>query len=262
MGAYAYLAGFEPIDRVLSPGAAPELEAKHYVPILWLAMFDEGDLRDEPISGVRFATRPDDLFAVDAPYLVTDAASAQARLKRRTPALAALCTPTHRKLLKDFTTFSRRLKPKLVVRLDGLAEMGDHARFVADVRGALRLVAMLDDEHADPANYLVAPLTGIWADATWASSEHAAALLSGWGWQVTSEERAKRTRERKWQKAVGEHPPTALVPYVATHTFKPDELLQHATLGAGIVLRVVEGSKVEVLFRDGPRTLVHGRAAR
>ena len=49
------------------------------------------------------------------------------------------------------------------------------------------------------------------------------------------------------------------LPVLARGLGAPDDLLSHPTLGAGLVVRIVDGSKVEVLFRDGTRTLIHGR---
>ncbi|MDB4952673.1 MAG: hypothetical protein JWO36_242 [Myxococcales bacterium] len=251
MASYAFLDSLDPIDRVLSAGT-PELEAKLYVPLFWLALFEAGDLRAEPLSGVKYGDR-DGLFAIEPPYLVTDSASAIARFKRRTPALAALCTETHQPLLKKFSTFVRRLKPSLIVRLSDLDVK-------AQIRGALELVAQLDKPDASVDEYLVEPLTTVWAKPDWRESEHAESLLSGWGWQVSSEERAQRARERKWQKAVSGRPEGELINYAASRSYAPDELVNHPTLGAGIVVRLVEGSKIEVLFRDGPKTLVHARS--
>jgi hypothetical protein len=253
MGTYAFLANLEPIDRVIA--SAPEVEAKHHVPIFWLAMFDVGDLRDEPYTGVRYHGK-ETLFAIQPPYLITDQASAIARLKKRSAALGALVGETHKKLLRDFTAFARRLKPSMVVRLDDLS---DGAGFGERVRATLRQVATLDDAAARAETYLVEPLAQLSLDPAWETSEQAPALLSGWGWQVSPEERAKRARERKWQKTVGDRADANLVPYAASHTFAPDDLLAHPTLGPGLVIRVVDGSKVEVLFRDGTRTLIHGR---
>jgi hypothetical protein len=254
MGSYAFLDSLDPIDRVLSAGT-PELEAKVYVPIFWLALFDASDLRAEPLSGVSYGGR-EGLFVIEPPYLVSDSASAIARFKRRTPALAALCTETHQPLLKKFSTFVKRLKPSLMVRLSDLAS----PTFTKQIRGALELVAQLDKADASPEQYLVEPLTSIWAKPDWRESEHAESLLSGWGWQVSSEERAKRASERKWQKAVSGRPEGELIAYAANNSYQADDLVNHPTLGAGIVVRLVEGSKIEVLFRDGPRTLVHGRS--
>jgi hypothetical protein len=41
--------------------------------------------------------------------------------------------------------------------------------------------------------------------------------------------------------------------------YAPEELLTHPTFGLGIVTSLKDTTKVEVLFADGPRVLVHGR---
>ncbi len=221
-------------------------------------MFEPGDLHAEKLDGVRYRDRA--VFSI-GPYLRSDAKVASARLAKRVPALTAMIGATHQPLLKQWSSFVRRLKPAVVVRLEEIAAEGGKD-YVARIRGALELVAKLDDAATfDVAAMMVEPLTTIWSGAEWLADEHAGNLLTGWGWQVTAEERAQRARERKWQKAVGERPPGELVPYVMTRVYTPDELVHHPSLGNGIVLRVVEGSKVEILFRDGPKTLIHARTA-
>ena len=37
-----------------------------------------------------------------------------------------------------------------------------------------------------------------------------------------------------------------------------DQLLRHAKFGDGFVSRVIDAGKIEVVFRDGARTLAHG----
>jgi hypothetical protein len=40
--------------------------------------------------------------------------------------------------------------------------------------------------------------------------------------------------------------------------FEEGELVRHSKFGDGIVTRLLEGKKVEVLFKDDARTLAHG----
>jgi hypothetical protein len=255
MGGYSHLAGFEPIDRILAPGTAPELEAKSAVPLFWLAFFDESCVREEPLTGCQYAAKPGELFAIAAPYLVSDSTAAMARWRKRQIALQKEVGEERKKLLRDFGAFARRLKPSMIVRLD---DLGTGPEFVAKVRGALRMIAVLDNPEMQPAALLEGDLAALWTPET-AAPDDPDRKYSGWGWQVTSEERAKRARERKWQKAVGDKPDANLVPYAPTRTYAPEEVLAHQTLGSGVVLRIVDASKIEVLFRDGPRTLIHGR---
>ena len=47
--------------------------------------------------------------------------------------------------------------------------------------------------------------------------------------------------------------------YASAERFAPADLIRHATFGVGLVTKIKEGNKIEVLFPDGPRVLVHGR---
>jgi len=47
--------------------------------------------------------------------------------------------------------------------------------------------------------------------------------------------------------------------YTAAERFAPTDLVRHSTFGLGLVIKVKEGNKIEVLFPDGPKVLVHGR---
>jgi hypothetical protein len=46
--------------------------------------------------------------------------------------------------------------------------------------------------------------------------------------------------------------------YSVAERFATGELLEHPTFGLGVVSTATD--KIEVVFRDGTRTLVHGRA--
>ncbi len=47
--------------------------------------------------------------------------------------------------------------------------------------------------------------------------------------------------------------------YATSDRFQPSELIKHGTFGLGIVLTCKESNKIEVLFSDGTKTLVHCR---
>jgi hypothetical protein len=146
-----------------------------------------------------------------------------------------------------------------MVRLDDLVAGRPMATFVDELRGSLELCKKLDDATVHPDSYMIDPLTKVWANPEWKASENAEHLLSGWGWRVSPEERAKNSFARKWNKLVGDKDQTAIPAYAVNTTFVADDLLTHPKLGAGVVMRVVDGTKIEVLFREGLRTLVHGR---
>jgi len=48
-------------------------------------------------------------------------------------------------------------------------------------------------------------------------------------------------------------------PYSIRTTYALNDLVQHPVFGVGIVVELLPESKVEVLFQDGPRVLVHAR---
>lgn len=50
--------------------------------------------------------------------------------------------------------------------------------------------------------------------------------------------------------------------YSPRDTFREGEVLDHPQFGRGLVSSVRDGGKVEVTFRGGPKTLVHGRRER
>ena len=55
-------------------------------------------------------------------------------------------------------------------------------------------------------------------------------------------------RERSWEKAVNGK----------SEIFEEGNLIRHSKFGDGVVTRLLEGKKVEILFKDEARTLAHG----
>jgi len=49
-------------------------------------------------------------------------------------------------------------------------------------------------------------------------------------------------------------------PYDRTHTYRAGQSMTHPTFGQGEVTAVVENQKIDVLFPDRLRRLIHGRA--
>lgn len=47
--------------------------------------------------------------------------------------------------------------------------------------------------------------------------------------------------------------------YAVSERFTPTELLDHPTFGIGVVTGVKDGNKIEVVFPDGSKTLIHAR---
>jgi hypothetical protein len=66
---------------------------------------------------------------------------------------------------------------------------------------------------------------------------------------------AERQRESTWEKAVLGKPVTSFRAYRATQTFSSGDLIRHGKFGDGYIVRIIDRQKVEVMFKDGPRTL-------
>ena len=66
---------------------------------------------------------------------------------------------------------------------------------------------------------------------------------------------AERQREESWQKAVLGQPIASFKAYRASQTFTMGDLIRHGKFGDGYIVRVIDRQKVEVMFKDGPRTL-------
>jgi hypothetical protein len=65
---------------------------------------------------------------------------------------------------------------------------------------------------------------------------------------------------REWQTNVADKDSAAFVPYSIHTTFEPGQLVSHPKFGPGYVKEKLASQKLCVLFKDGPRTLVHMRS--
>jgi hypothetical protein len=64
--------------------------------------------------------------------------------------------------------------------------------------------------------------------------------------------------EEQWSKATLGHGERDFKAYSVASSFREGDLLRHKKFGDGVVTRVIDATKVEVLFRDEPRTLAQG----
>jgi hypothetical protein len=71
----------------------------------------------------------------------------------------------------------------------------------------------------------------------------------------------ERQRESTWEKAVLGKPVTSFRAYRATQTFSSGDLIRHGKFGDGYIVRIIDRQKVEVMFKDGPRTLAQALEA-
>lgn len=76
--------------------------------------------------------------------------------------------------------------------------------------------------------------------------------------RAESESAALNAREKEWGSRIAGKAASAFIFYSPRTTFKADQLMRHPKFGDGYVSEVIDVGKIEVVFRDGPRTLAHG----
>jgi hypothetical protein len=69
---------------------------------------------------------------------------------------------------------------------------------------------------------------------------------------------AESAREKTWRERVSGKSAAAFATYSPRTSYVADQLLRHPKFGDGFVEQVIDAGKIEVMFRDGPRTLAHG----
>ncbi len=94
--------------------------------------------------------------------------------------------------------------------------------------------------------------------ATRTSSSSSAGPRSVRASSVTKAQQAALDRERSWEKAVSGKAVAEFKNYRVDQTFAEGDLIRHKKFGDGIVTRILDPKKVEILFRDEPRTLAQG----
>jgi hypothetical protein len=65
---------------------------------------------------------------------------------------------------------------------------------------------------------------------------------------------------REWQANVADRDSSDFLPYSIYTTFQTGQLVNHPKFGSGYVKETLASQKLCILFKDGPRTLVHGRS--
>lgn len=64
---------------------------------------------------------------------------------------------------------------------------------------------------------------------------------------------------REWHEATNNREPSEYTPYAMTSTFEPGQLVMHPKFGEGLVRETIAPHKLSVVFKDGPKMLVHMR---
>jgi hypothetical protein len=76
----------------------------------------------------------------------------------------------------------------------------------------------------------------------------------------TKAEQERLSLERSWERAVSGKAPKEFKQYRVTQTFQSGELVHHSKFGDGVVTKIVDSHKVEILFKDEHKTLAQGLA--
>ena len=74
----------------------------------------------------------------------------------------------------------------------------------------------------------------------------------------TKAQQALIDQEKFWERATSGKPVTAFARYSTAFIYEEGAIVHHAKFGDGVVTRVIDPKKVEILFRDGPKTLAQG----
>lgn len=75
---------------------------------------------------------------------------------------------------------------------------------------------------------------------------------------ATKAQQAALDRERSWEKAVSGKAVSEFKNYRVDEIFAEGDLIRHKKFGDGVVTRILDPRKVEILFKDEPRTLAQG----
>jgi hypothetical protein len=76
--------------------------------------------------------------------------------------------------------------------------------------------------------------------------------------RAPSKARAPAYRQ-EWEAHVSRQADGSFVPYSTGSTFEAGQLIRHARFGRGYVKESLGAQKVNVLFEDGVKTLIHSR---
>lgn len=93
-------------------------------------------------------------------------------------------------------------------------------------------------------------------ETTGASEEREKRPLSA---KAAAAAQRERDQTSQWEHAIAGQPISAFKPYRVTLTLGRGELVRHPKFGDGVVARVIDRGKVEILFQDGTKTMAHGQ---
>jgi len=77
--------------------------------------------------------------------------------------------------------------------------------------------------------------------------------------RASSAARQEREQTQSWERAIAGQPTSAFKAYRISLNLGVGELVRHSKFGDGVVARVIDANKVEVLFKDGAKTMAQGQ---
>jgi len=77
--------------------------------------------------------------------------------------------------------------------------------------------------------------------------------------QKTTTRRRRSDESSEYDRRMRGRDLTKASPYRVTSTYAEDEIIEHKTLGIGLVTELIGTDKLKVLFSNGPKRLVCGR---
>ncbi len=70
---------------------------------------------------------------------------------------------------------------------------------------------------------------------------------------------AKNAALRRYDTAMEGRDQSKAIKYTLSHKFKEDDVVNHKVFGIGVVSRTLSGGKIEVIFPEATKLLVHSR---
>jgi len=68
-------------------------------------------------------------------------------------------------------------------------------------------------------------------------------------------EQAEKDRVHSWEKAIAGRAVADFRAYRVSEAFKEGDLVRHSRFGDGVVVRIIDARKIEILFKDESKTL-------
>jgi hypothetical protein len=207
------------------------LDAKYSIPSLWLAAFEPADCTRIDGSTARWT-------ALCAPTY-----ACLARLSRRRHAVLDVIGPQWAGLYDAlWARLNERFRPVICIHSEEIYATLGFDEIDADVQQRLATFAEADRGaivRREPLNELRAARYSRDVATSLVGSDAA-------GWPPAES-----------PSPAPAHVPDGIRPYAASIELRGGDLVRHVKFGDGLVVRVLDARKVEVLFADEARTLVH-----